>query len=996
MKHIYTSFFVVAFLLLSAKAYSQVTVSSSDSITCTNLCTTLTAHVIGDTPIVPDVHPDDQWATLVIPIGFTFTFYGNNYTKCLMGDNGNITFDTTLAGAYDPYSIDGPLASGTLTAPDPGHLDNTIDGPWCDIYLPDGGDVTYSTDGIEPFRKFVATWCHCQMYTSGICDSQWITTQIIIYETTNIVETHISHKTICTSWNGGYAEVGVKNSAGTASTVAPGRDYPTDWTGIDEAWRFTPATGGSSYTVASIPYAPVPYTASSIYWYNAATGAYLGTGPTLTVCPTVTTTYKAGALGCADTSFGYYTVNVEAAFIAGIASSTNPSHCGACDGIIVLNGFTPGTIDTINYSFGGAPQPTVIATASTGGTITLTGLCAGAYTNIIAKQANCVSAPLTTTLVNPSISISGLTPSPVSICGASDGSIVLSGLYPDQSFTFNFTLNGIAQPPVTGVSTSAGTFTLSGLTVGVYANIIASFGACTTPAAGPTTVGGPPPPTIFMTAFTSPTQCGYCDGSITIHYIGPYESDTVFYRLNGVAQPSFLNIALPDGTVFIPGLCAGDYDSFTVKVGPCPSVVVGEAFLTNPTILDSFKYENHFGCKGDTVMFTNRSSASGPLYYIWNFGDSVTDTSTNPMHIYAQGVYTITLTADDHVCDTTFTLTDSLIHPLHAGFVDTPFIYCQNSPVTLTNTTAVLPGGPLTYEWLFGDGSTDTATNTVHVYPKTGVYNVQLVATNFVPCNDTSSVKVYIDSSSAISLKVTDSVLCRSSSVTFTGTYSNIGNVGITWNFGDGDSITNLNPVTHSFEGTGTYTVTATARYRKCADTSVSKQLAIYPGPSIYLGPDTSICIGSEAITLADVQNAPNKDATWAWNTGQTTSSITVVEPGYYAATVDINGCYATDTVWVTNDCYVNIPNVFTPNGDGLNDYFYPLQYLAKGLISFKMDIYNRWGQLLFEGTALDGRGWDGKFNGVDQLEGVYVYVMDAVFKDGQKQHHRGNVTLLR
>ena len=60
------------------------------------------------------------------------------------------------------------------------------------------------------------------------------------------------------------------------------------------------------------------------------------------------------------------------------------------------------------------------------------------------------------------------------------------------------------------------------------------------------------------------------------------------------------------------------------------------------------------------------------------------------------------------------------------------------------------------------------------------------------------------------------------------------------------------------------------------------------------------------------------------------------------------------------------------------------------------MDIYNRWGQLIFETSSLDGAGWDGRLNGTDQPEGVYVYVIDATFKDGQKEHHQGNVTLLR
>ena len=90
------------------------------------------------------------------------------------------------------------------------------------------------------------------------------------------------------------------------------------------------------------------------------------------------------------------------------------------------------------------------------------------------------------------------------------------------------------------------------------------------------------------------------------------------------------------------------------------------------------------------------------------------------------------------------------------------------------------------------------------------------------------------------------------------------------------------------------------------------------------------------------------------------------------------------------------MPNVFTPNGDGINDYFFPRQLLTRGLTSFSMNVYNRWGQIVFTSTSIDGRGWDGTFNGVSQPEGVYVYIIDATFKDGQKEHHQGNLTLLR
>jgi gliding motility-associated-like protein len=60
------------------------------------------------------------------------------------------------------------------------------------------------------------------------------------------------------------------------------------------------------------------------------------------------------------------------------------------------------------------------------------------------------------------------------------------------------------------------------------------------------------------------------------------------------------------------------------------------------------------------------------------------------------------------------------------------------------------------------------------------------------------------------------------------------------------------------------------------------------------------------------------------------------------------------------------------------------------------MQIFNRWGQLIFETTSIDGRGWDGAFNGVAQPAGVYVYLVEASFVNGKAERYQGNVTLLR
>ncbi len=422
--------------------------------------------------------------------------------------------------------------------------------------------------------------------------------------------------------------------------------------------------------------------------------------------------------------------------------------------------------------------------------------------------------------------------------------------------------------------------------------------------------------------------------------------------------------------------------------GPRASITITVLDFITP----GFTYNIHYGCHGDTVTFSNTSA--GAIRYTWDFGDGTSDTTTSPTHIFTtQDTFDVKLIAINGQCADSVIQKIRLIHPLRASFSNDPDILCQDNAVTFVNTS-VDTGG--TFLWSFGNGATDTSKNPVYTYLNTGVYTVQLIVTDFVPCRDTAAAIVYVDTMSGINIELTDTVICQGTYVTYTGLYSGIGNTGNNWNFGDGSRIVNVNPVVHGYNSTGVFTITVTANYRACPDTSISHTVTVIPQPYINLGPDTSICKGSESLTLADNVNGVNAAAQWLWSTGQTGPSIVVDAPGYYYATVNINNCYASDTVWVQNGCYLDIPNVFSPNGDGVNDYFFPRQFLARGLTTFSMNIYNRWGQLIFTTTSLDGRGWDGKFNNESQPEGVFIYVIDATFKDGQKEHHQGNVTLIR
>ena len=371
MKKIYL---VLAILLtLAGRTFAQVTISSLSSCTAY----TLTATISGITPVNSGLYSDDSYSG-VIPIGFTFNYYGTPHTQLVIGENGQLTFDPTLAGGYDPYAISGALLGNSSAY-------NTVCAPWCDIETDVTLDpITYSTQGVAPNRTFAATWCRDHMFS---CTAQYTTTQIIIYESTGVIEAHIGHKTSC-AWNGGYAIVGVQNASGSAATVAPGRDYPTVWTTTGEAWRFTPA-GTTSYTVGSIPYAPIPYASSIVYWYNASTGAYLGSGATVVVSPTVTTTYEAAGVGCDDTTKAFITLGP----ISGGATGTITGPSSVClGGTLSLTDATPGGVWSSGSPAVATVNTTGLVTSVSGGTAVIS------YTN-----GPCTSTHIVTVNIAPPI-----------------------------------------------------------------------------------------------------------------------------------------------------------------------------------------------------------------------------------------------------------------------------------------------------------------------------------------------------------------------------------------------------------------------------------------------------------------------------------------------------------------------------------------------------------------------------------------------------------------
>ena len=168
--------------------------------------------------------------------------------------------------------------------------------------------------------------------------------------------------------------------------------------------------------------------------------------------------------------------------------------------------------------------------------------------------------------------------------------------------------------------------------------------------------------------------------------------------------------------------------------------------------------------------------------------------------------------------------------------------------------------------------------------------------------------------------------------------------------------------------------------------------IVIYPLPNgtITVTPDTIVQQG----TPVQLTATGGVSYTWLIN-GSTNNPITFTiqdRTNFEVRIKDRNGCenIIHKTVSVIAD--IEIDEAFSPNGDGINDWIGPLYKGDVLILSYK--IYNRWGQLIYEGSGTDAK-WDGKFNGVDQPQGSYVYTLQYNF-DGKIISKTGGLTLIK
>jgi gliding motility-associated-like protein len=367
-----------------------------------------------------------------------------------------------------------------------------------------------------------------------------------------------------------------------------------------------------------------------------------------------------------------------------------------------------------------------------------------------------------------------------------------------------------------------------------------------------------------------------------------------------------------------------------------------------------------------------------------------------------------TITVDPSVSSVYYvTVWDTI--PGYCGYATTDTVHVNYKPRvldilnedTLVCLGTVIPlsvvGTPgYTYQWSPAAGVQSPSDQSPAI--TAGQSMTYTVTGSYPGCPDTAqSIRIDVDSPVAVSFTAAPDSICTGQSVQFTPLAE--GPVtSLRWEFGDGNRTSGFNEqLQHAYDDHGHMAATLTASFRACPDTSYTDTIKVYAFPLVYLGPDSGICLQGRPLVL---QNKAANDPgyyRYLWNTGDTSAALTVVQPGDYSLNLaNIHGCSTTETIMVNKDCYIDIPNAFSPNGDGENDYFFPRQLLGKSLSSFHMQIFNRWGQLVFETKNIQGRGWDGRFNGKDQPEGVFIYIIEAGIENRQTEKYQGNVTLVR
>ncbi|MEO8404865.1 MAG: hypothetical protein ABI480_09725, partial [Chitinophagaceae bacterium] len=222
----------------------------------------------------PAIYADDKFSRL-IPLPFNFCFYDSLYTSAVVGSNGLITFDTTNKNCDNAYTISAPipLATGTQCNQTGTYYPRAaVMGMYCDLdpsalASPADRKIEWRVEGSAPCRKFIASYYHVGLYGDRDCSLATPTTfQMVLYESTGIIEVFVEAKTCNSTTGDAHAIMGVQNWARNKALAGAGKNN-TVWHEVLKGYRFVPSGGVSRFVSCEV---------------QTLAGAFIATGDTAT------------------------------------------------------------------------------------------------------------------------------------------------------------------------------------------------------------------------------------------------------------------------------------------------------------------------------------------------------------------------------------------------------------------------------------------------------------------------------------------------------------------------------------------------------------------------------------------------------------------------------------------------------------------------------------------------------------------------------------------
>jgi gliding motility-associated-like protein len=1075
MKKQLTHFAALLCMLFGQNLFAQNIIDAGpDTAICLPGSVTLNANIGNQNPTIlsspGNSLSDDVFAPAVVNLGFNFTFFGNTYTQCVISTNNYITFNLGGAGGGSPWTITDPV-------PDPGQpaTHNAILGPWQDLLPPSGGTIRYATVGTAPNRIFTVEYCSVAMFS---CTSLSFSSQIQLHENGSVIETHIIDKPICPTWNGGQAVHAIQNDGGTIAFVNAGRNAGVQWAVSNEGTRFAPdPINPNNYFISNIPFSPVTLGASGTITWSEVGAGVIGTGTSVTVSPTVPTSYVA-SIDDLCSGFTYTdTVQVNAAPAPDL-SFFYPSATFCSDNIIVTPTLGPGSVG----DFSATPAGLVFTNVTTGA-FDLGASAPGTYeVNRIGTNGGCFDTLTVTITITPAPDPTHYYPSFTFCAGGTVPAPIFDSLASAGLFTSS-PAGLVFLNPNTGEvnvdSSAAGTYTIT--------NTITGFGCPTTTDTSVVVIAeqnidaGPDLSTctglgaLIEGLATGPNSNNLTWTGGTGTFTSP-ANDTTFYNpsLND-AGVGFVNLVLTmNGTPACPSIF--DVVQLAVQLGAISSAGIDQ---------------NICGSGGPPITLNGNVSGLGTTG-TWStngtgsFGNAAALSTiyTPSAADFTVGSITIYLTTDDPAGNCPPAI-DSLVVTFSTPptvSIQAPNSVCANANISFT---AVTTGSVNGYQWVLVNGtgtfSNPTAASTSYTPTAADINNgfvvVTVTASAPAPCvnvSDLDTINIIPAPTAVISgggiVQTGPRTICPNGT-TADVTININGNGPFNFTYvvgGDTLSFTNVaSPFVYQDSIPGPFIITALTDQGACPGT-VTGSATVDTVNIRYLALATPETCG-ELNGLAAVINVTGgtQPYTYGWSNGSPNDTIFDMLSGiYYVIVKDANDCTAEDTVFVpqvlgvnasftanpmsgsypltvnftnnstgattylwnfgdtdtstafspvhifelqgeyqviltaynTPGCFTydtlkivvdgEVPNIFTPNGDGSNEVF---SFNRLSVSQFNAQIFNRWGRKVYEWTD-PKTGWDGG----DSEAGVYYYIVQLTTLNGKEEELHGTITLLR